>query len=550
MESTSVSLWGQRRSMIRAQAGFVVLLLADTAVTVSQSEEIRSLGILLLTHALAVLALVGLCVGERVRAPDAVIGLLPVLDLAALGLVRIAIPGTGADLLCVIPALWLAWELSYRGALIGTIGAASLMSLPWMVVLGPVDGNAAGAILTPFVVLLVGTVMAWLMEHLQESHRASVVEQSSRQAAVREADRHRRFNEAILDTVDVGLVLLDAEGRYLMVNERHRDFIDLAFPDGHEGVAGQLGHVFGFDSTTPLTREEMPTSRAARGEEFDDALMWVGEDPLHRRALSVSARTVHDAEGRSSGVALAYTDVTDFMRALAVKDDFVAMVSHELRTPLTSIRGYTALLLDELELDPVLRKHLTAVERNAARLERLVGDLLHTAQAARGALQVVRRPADLAGIVRESARAVGGRAADAGVHLEVKTPASLPMLADSERMGQVVDNLVTNAVKYSPDGGRVEVTLVEEGDHAVLSVVDQGIGIDAADRELLFTRFFRAREAAQREIQGVGLGLSITKQIVEGHGGRITVESDLGRGSTFWVRLPLAGARVSDELVS
>ena len=113
----------------------------------------------------------------------------------------------------------------------------------------------------------------------------------------------------------------------------------LAYPGGHGGMAGQLGHVYAADGTTPLAREEMPTYRASQGEEFDDCRIWVGADPLTRRALSVSARSVRDEQGRFAGAALAYKDVTDFMQALQVKDEFVASVSHELRTPLTSIVG-------------------------------------------------------------------------------------------------------------------------------------------------------------------------------------------------------------------
>jgi two-component system phosphate regulon sensor histidine kinase PhoR len=117
--------------------------------------------------------------------------------------------------------------------------------------------------------------------------------------------------------VDAGLVLIDRSGRYETINRRHHDFMALAFPDGHAGRSGQLGAVYGPDGVVLLSREEMPTYRASRGEEFDDVRIWVGDDTITRRALSVSARTVHDPEGGFAGAALAYTDVTDFMRALS-----------------------------------------------------------------------------------------------------------------------------------------------------------------------------------------------------------------------------------------
>jgi signal transduction histidine kinase len=283
----------------------------------------------------------------------------------------------------------------------------------------------------------------------------------------------------------------------------------------------------------------MPTLRATRGEEFADIRLWVGTDPLTRRALSVSARAVRDDQGRHAGAALAYKDVTDFMRALTVKDQFVASVSHELRTPLTSIVGYVQLLQEREDLPPDVLTQLDVVGRNAHRLHRLVADLLHTAQADQGGVSVVRAPTDLAGLVRDCLAAAEPAAARNGLVLELEAPERLVVPVDAERLGQVVDNLVSNAVKYSRPGGRVQVVLGVDGDRVELRVRDQGIGIAAADRDRLFSRFFRAREAAERSIQGVGLGLSITKEIVESHGGRIEVASEPGRGSEFVVRLPL-----------
>jgi signal transduction histidine kinase len=333
-------------------------------------------------------------------------------------------------------------------------------------------------------------------------------------------------------------VLLDQTGAYRTMNRRHTDFMRLAYPDGHQGVAGQLGHVFAPDGTTLLTREQMPAYRAAHGEEFDDCRIWVGEDPLSRRALSVSARSVRGKDGTFAGAALAYKDVTDFMRALQVKDEFVASVSHELRTPLTSIMGYVDLLLEDPDLQPEQASHLEVVSRNSDRLRRLVADLLHSAQIDEGPMHVVRTQTDLSAIVHQSLLTAAPVAKAAGIALDWDVPDTLPVLVDGQRISQVVDNLLSNAIKYTPEGGRVRVTLGVDGTRVELTVTDSGIGIAAPDRERLFTRFFRARPAEEQSIQGVGLGLSITKSIVESHGGRIEVESEPGRGSTFRVRLP------------
>jgi signal transduction histidine kinase len=248
---------------------------------------------------------------------------------------------------------------------------------------------------------------------------------------------------------------------------------------------------------------------------------------------------VREDNGRFAGAALAYKDVTDFMRALEVKEEFVASVSHELRTPLTSIHGFTSLVLERDDLPEEVVHQLGVVERNVDRLDRLVADLLQTAQVERGLVHLERERTDIAALVRHSLEAVRPAVESAGLTLASRVPQHLVVMVDPQRFSQVVDNLLSNAVKYTPTGGRVEVDLSVTHERVELVVLDTGIGISMRDRSHVFSRFFRTRHAAQQSIQGIGLGLSITKAIVESHGGRIEVESEEGRGSTFRVRLPL-----------
>ena len=510
------------------QLAFVILLAIDLVTTtiVGSGEALQPE--IVLAYGLVIAALVATVLVPWSRLPHAAVAVLPLVDLVALGLARMGLPGTGADILCVIPALWLAREFSFRGALIAGLAVIATMSLPWMVLLGPVEGNVSSALLAPALAVLTGSLLAWGNRQVRERDH--------------EAERHRRSNAAILDTVDVGLVLLDHTGAYRSINRRHSDFLQLSYPDGHAGMAGQLGKVYGPDRISLLEREEMPTCRAVAGEEFDDCRIWVGDDPLTRRALSVSARTIRDDGGAFVGAALAYKDVTDFMRALNVKDEFVASVSHELRTPLTSIRGYADLLMDRDDLPPDAVAHLTVLARNAERLGRLVADLLHSAQTDVLPMHVVRTRGDLAALTREALAAAQPAAAAARITLGYQGPERLSAMMDQDRMRQVVDNLLSNAVKYTPPDGTITVSLKVDGSRIELSVADTGIGIGSADRDQLFTRFFRSRHAEERSIQGVGLGLSITKSIVESHGGRIEVDSEIGRGSTFRVRVPLDGS--------
>lgn len=459
------------------------------------------------------------------RLPTWTVGLLPVLDLAALGMSRMDEGGGAAGILAVVPALWLGRQFRRWGALVAVLGATFLLALPSLLYVGVTGVNVSRAVLIPVAAGWAAFAISSAIERVRASQDA--------------LEHERRVSEAIFDTVDVGLVLLDREGRYQGVNRRHEDFMRLAFPEGHDGRAGQLGLVYDGDGTSAFDRESMPTYRASRGEEFSDIRMWVGDDPLTRRALSVSARRVEDEHGGFAGAALAYKDVSDFMRALRVKDEFVASVSHELRTPLTSIRGYVDILLDRDDLPPDVVAQLEVVERNSQRLGRLVADLLHTAQAEEGPMHVVRTPTDLAAVVRDCAEASRPAADDAGLTFELDVPETLEVNLDAARMAQVVDNLLSNAVKYSTRGGRICVALRIDANRVELAVADEGIGIAAADRDRLFGKFFRTRQAEERSIQGVGLGLSIAKSIVESHGGRIEVESELGVGTEFRVRIPL-----------
>ena len=441
---------------------------------------------------------------------------LAVLDLAAVGMARLD-PNPGSGLLIVMPALWLGRIAGRRGVAISVSAVVLLVSLPSMLYSGLAPVETARAVLYPVVAGAAAVVMAECMEWIVHQ---------------------RRVSEAIFDTVDVGLLLLDADGRYARANRRQQELMAFGFPDGHGGWAGQVGEAYDADGRTRLTPEQSPSHRAALGEEFDDLRIWIGRDPEARRALSVSARSVRTESGAIAGAALGYTDITDLMRALQVKSEFVALVSHELRTPLTSIVGYTQLLEDDPELSPLARKQLGVIQRNAERLHRLVADLLDVAQYDAGAVDFAREPIDLVSVVRDTVEAVERTAERCGVAMSIAVPETLTIVGDGPRVAQVVDNLVSNAVKYTESGGAVQVRLAADQDHAVLEVADTGLGISQDDVEQLFNRFYRSREAESRAIVGAGLGLSIAKDIVDGHGGRIEVESELGRGSVFRVRLP------------
>jgi signal transduction histidine kinase len=220
-------------------------------------------------------------------------------------------------------------------------------------------------------------------------------------------------------------------------------------------------------------------------------------------------------------------------------DELVGLVSHELRTPLTSILGYLELLLDQ-EAGPLTEEQhelMLVVRRNAERLQRSVDDMLVAAEAGRGRLEVHREPVDLSALVRDRVDAHRGEAARAGVALELDD-AEAALSGDRRCLAQLVDNLLSNALKFTPAGGRVTVRVGARAGRARIEVADTGVGISPAEQGHLFDRFSRGAGAERAHLPGAGLGLAIVRIVAEGHDGAVRVDSREGHGATFQVDLP------------
>ena len=222
-----------------------------------------------------------------------------------------------------------------------------------------------------------------------------------------------------------------------------------------------------------------------------------------------------------------------------LKDNLISVVSHELRTPLTSIRGYLELLDQEREQLTERQRHfLGVVGRNADRLLNIVVDLLFVAQAQAGHMTLAQRPLDLSELANEAVEAALPAASERQITITVIPCSGAIVKGDRQRLEQVLDNILSNALKFTPPKGLVQVGLSASEDDVVLEVADTGIGIPTSAQRELFTRFFRTDAAIAAAIQGTGLGLSIVKAIVDGHGGHVEVESAEGEGATFRVTLP------------
>jgi signal transduction histidine kinase len=222
-----------------------------------------------------------------------------------------------------------------------------------------------------------------------------------------------------------------------------------------------------------------------------------------------------------------------------LKDEFVSMVSHELRTPLSAVTGYVELLLED-ETDEQAHRYLEIAKRNAERLRDLVDDLLFAARLQVGGLvELERGPVDLALLAREAVETAAPGADAAGVELRLSADAELPVIdGDADRLARLLANLVSNAIKFTPGGGRVEIALRADGGSVLLEVSDTGTGIPEDERAKLFERFFRSQAVLDRRVPGSGLGLYICKAIVDAHGGRIAIRSVVDRGTVVLVMLP------------
>lgn len=228
------------------------------------------------------------------------------------------------------------------------------------------------------------------------------------------------------------------------------------------------------------------------------------------------------------------------------KDEFVATVSHELRTPLTSICGYAELLEGEAELSAEQHRWVHVIGRNADRLHTLVTDLLLIAEVGAGKFTLDVGSVDITDVVADAVEAARPAADEKGLELTNRPEGLIELQGDGARLGQVIDNLLSNAIKFTPSGGSVAVRTGVHGGRAFIEVADSGIGIEPADVQRLFERFFRADHTTPDAIPGTGLGLAISKTIVDAHRGTIAAASVLGVGTTFRIELPTEEASPSN----
>ncbi len=513
--------------------------------------------------------------------PAPVGGRSPVVPLAHLAAVALLSAGTGSAgvlFLLLGPVLSLCAGRGRRGVLVAALGTAAVLALPRLLTdtVPALDASPGSLLLGPLAVGLGGLGVhrtartlgsrATEIDRLHEERDALLAQVRTRadelDLATRMLAARAQTMTSVIDAVtEQSIIGTDRDGVIRVWNPgaekmlglprpevvRKRSIVEFHLPEELEAEAESCGSATGLAALVHAAQEQ--------GSDVRDWTYVAADGQQRTVSVAVTPRT--DDRGVHAGWNFVGTDMTEARATERMKDQFVSLISHELRTPLTSILGYLELVLedDDQPLTEEQRKYLTTVERNADRLLRLVGDLLFTAQVDAGRFSLDPHDVDLAGVVRAAEETARVAAVAAGVDLVVDVPDDgLVVPGDAVRLGQACDNLVSNAVKFTPAGGRVTLSLraawaTPDGEVsndqrpgaapvARLAVSDTGMGIPTGEQGKLFTRFFRSSTAQRNPVPGVGLGLAITKAITTAHGGTLDLVSAEGEGATFALTLP------------
>ena len=347
-----------------------------------------------------------------------------------------------------------------------------------------------------------------------------------------EALEEKRQLEATLESMLVGVLAVNSKGRITVLNHVARQLLEIS-PENSVGADYQ--EVIKDERVRDIIRRTLEN-----GEEVVEELTFtVGTS---ERYFQVQTAPITGENKEILGEVTIFSDITELKRLDQMKTDFVSHVSHELRTPLTSIKGFVATLLADTEGYYDLetrREFLQIIDQECDRLTRLINDLLNLSRIESGrALELVLKPVDVVDIAKKIIEIQKNYTSKHQFVLDVQEPVPT-VIADEDKVDQIITNLVSNAVKYSPNGGEVRITIKEDPETGgvLVAVKDQGLGIPKDVLPRLFQRFVRVEG---RKIAGTGLGLYLTRHLVEAHGGKIWVESEEGKGSTFYFTLPPA----------
>ena len=345
---------------------------------------------------------------------------------------------------------------------------------------------------------------------------------------IRTLTEERNLSSAILGSMVEGVLVVNASERVAFANPGFAEILGLDLPPQPGSALLEV---------VRQTELVAAVRKVLAGEARVESEIVTGTLRQHFFAATVAAVRTTEA----SGAVIVLHDITELRKLERVRRDFVANVSHEFRTPLTAIQGFAETLLAGAMEDPRNRtRFLGIILEHSRRLARLTEDLLMLSKMDADRLELEIQRFSVAQFVESCVETVQSRAREKDLRLSFNLPPKLPDIAgDRRRLTEVLENLLHNAIQYTPEGGGILVTVSPGEAEVVFTVSDTGIGIPKADQSRIFERFYRVDVARSREVGGTGLGLSIAKHLVEAHGGRIWVESEVGHGSQFHFTVPI-----------
>ncbi|SDD80109.1 PAS fold-containing protein [Nocardioides lianchengensis] len=515
---------GRRRWFLIWQAPVLFLVALLTLAL-----AITAPGLLTTPSTLAGAAALALGAAIALPLPVRFLAVVPVLDIVAIAVIRSQDVGTLISIssIALIPILCLGFHFGRSGVALASCGAVLITALPYLRASeAPHATQWIGLLALPTV-----SVMLALVAQLGSSILADRSEKLSR--AFARSSEQLEITRSLIEVLPVGLAYHGPDGERRLANRRAFEFALLAGMDV-ENPDRPGTSVWREDRIRRVPPEEQFVTRALSGAEIEAELVWLGE-PGSQAAVAVSAHQVTSAAGDPLGTVVVSLDVTELVESVRVRDQFLATLSHELRTPLVSVVGYLDIISEELEGgDPELVEMLGTARRGARTLTDRISHLLVAGSQDRLTLDLDRVDlSELVGTVAERHRHSAGTR---GVQLSCDLP-PVVTTADPHKIELVVDNLVSNAVKHTAMGGSVEISL-RSGPQIMLMVGDTGSGLARHERERAFDRFYRTDSARRDAVQGLGLGLSICKAVVEAHGGEISMVTSPGQGTTVTVVLP------------
>ena len=359
-----------------------------------------------------------------------------------------------------------------------------------------------------------------------------------------EVDAEKELLSVTFSSMGDGVIVVNPQKQIILFNTVAETLAGWEFERVQDRLIDELFHI-----VNERTREavESPIDKALRsgkseaGTDLDILLAMDGTE----RPISTIAAPILKNDGTIIGIVMVFRDVSREREIDRLKDDFISSVSHELRTPLTSIKAYTETILHDFDMpEQTKRQFLGIVDEESNRLANLIEGLLEVSRLESGTVKISREPVDITAIIRKVWSALQPLADKKNIQLNIDVGNELPQLpGDEGKIQSAVTNLVNNAIKFTPEGGQVSVSVQQQANELAIHVSDTGMGIPKEALPKIFDRFYRVHHPG-RQIQGTGLGLAIVKKIVTMHGGRIEVESEVNHGTTFTVFLPLSPAPI------